>query len=69
MLDAESYPKAFIVLGNKKIELSDVNLKNDIVRVEFLIRKNDKKMKIQGRKFQKNRPLLSQRFLQIIIIV
>ena len=43
MLDAESYPKAFIVLGNKKIELSDVNLKNDIVRGKFLIRKNDKK--------------------------
>lgn len=43
MLDAESYPKAFIVLGNKKIELSDVNLKNDIVRGKFLIRKNYKK--------------------------
>ena len=43
MLDAESYPKAFIVLGNKKIELSDVNLKNHIVRGKFLIRKNDKK--------------------------
>ena len=43
MLDADSYPKAYLVSGNKKFELYDVILKKRVVSGKFLIRKNKKK--------------------------
>ena len=39
MLDADNYPKAYYILGNKKIELSDVSLDNQSVKGKFLIKK------------------------------
>lgn len=38
MLDADDYPKAYYILGNKKIELYDVSLKNQYVMGKFLIK-------------------------------
>ena len=40
MLDADDYPKAFFILGNKKIELSDVSLNNQFLKGKFLIKIN-----------------------------
>ena len=45
MLDAETYPRAYFILGNKKVELSDVILKNQFITGKFIIKRN-KKMKI-----------------------
>ena len=39
MLDANNYPKAYYILGNKKIELSDVSLNDQFVKGKFLIKK------------------------------
>ena len=39
MLDASNYPKAYYILGNKKMELSDVSLDNQLVKGKFLIKK------------------------------
>ena len=35
MLDRESYPRAYFILGNKKIELSDVILKMILLKVNL----------------------------------
>ena len=37
MLDADKYPKAYYILGNKKIELSDVSLDSKSVKGKFII--------------------------------
>ena len=39
MLDANNYPKAYLVLGNKKMELSDVSLQNKLVKGSFVLKK------------------------------
>ena len=39
MLDADNYPKAYYILGNKKIELSDVSLDSQSVKGKFLIKR------------------------------
>lgn len=39
MLDANNYPKAYLVLGNKKMELSDISLQNKSVKGSFLLKK------------------------------
>ncbi len=39
MLDASNYPKAYYILGNKKMELSDVSLDKQLVKGKFLIKK------------------------------
>ena len=43
MLDAETYPRAYFTLGNKKVELSDVILKNQFITGKFIIKRNKKK--------------------------
>lgn len=39
MLDADGYPRAFLKMGNKKIEMYDVSCKSNSVLGKFLIRK------------------------------
>tara|TARA_Y100000768_G_scaffold380695_1_gene358193 strand:- start:374 stop:1045 length:672 start_codon:yes stop_codon:yes gene_type:complete len=40
MLDADDYPKAFFIMGDKKIELSEVSLNNQYLKGKFLIKIN-----------------------------